>query len=510
MTRRLPRAVLVVFGVFVVFVASCRARDPVRLPDPVRLARQTPVLSLDPTESEPRTLSALGNVFEPLVAYDRDLNLVPALATRWETPDETTWLFSLRRGVTFHDGSPLDAPAVVAALERARLSRESSVPGTLWAVSQVEATDSHSVRIRTRVPDALLLHELTLVLVARGTSRAEIEARPAGTGPYRVAAWTRGGALDLEAWDDYWGPSPVLRRVRIDALPPGTGGAAALASGGAEVAELSPSAARDAPPSGVRFVTSPGLTTFYLWMNGPEKIEGRPNPFSDIRVRRAAARAIDRGRLAREATGTHATAAPQLVPPTVFGHVPSMTALPYDPPAARALLQSAGYTLPVEAVLSYRAAGNDDPAARALREMLDEAGFRVTLRPVPWDQVQTELRGGRLSLFFGGWVFDGPDAGGFLRDCIRSRGTNGPTGYFNSGYVNPGVDRLVDSSYGAFVRSSRLALLEEATRIATDDAPLVPLFHRPDAWAVTNRLEWEPRPDGKIVAAEMRPAGNER
>jgi len=505
--RRRLRAALVVLGAC---FASCRPRDPVPLPEPVRLARQTPVLSLDPTESEPRTLSALANVFEPLVAYDRDLNLVPALATRWETPDETTWDFSLRRGVTFHDGSPLDAPVVVAALERARLSRESSVPGTLWAVSHVEATDGHSIRIRTRVPDALLLHELTLVLVPRGTSRAEIEARPVGTGPYRVAGWTRGGPLDLEAWDDYWGPSPILRKVRIDALPPGVDGAAALAGGRAEVAELAPSAARAAPPAGVRFVTTPGLTTFYLWMNGPKTIEGRPNPFADVRVRRAAARAIDRARLARAATGTNATAALQLVPPTVFGHVPSMTTLPYDPPAARALLQSAGYTLPVEAVLSYRAVGSDDPAASALREMLDEAGFRVTLRPVAWDQVQSELRGGRLSLFFGGWVFDGPDAGGFLRDCIRSRGPNGRTGYFNSGYANPEVDRLVDASYGAFVRTARLTLLEEAMRIANADAPLVPLFHRPDAWAVAPGLLWEPRPDGKVLAAEMRPAGAPR
>ncbi len=504
--RRLRLAVIVLGAC----VASCRAGGPAPLPEPVRLARQTPVLSLDPTESEPRTLSALANVFEPLVAYDRDLNLVPALATRWETPDETTWVFSLRRGVTFHDGSSLDAPVVVAALERARLSRESSVPGTLWAVSHVEATDGHSIRIRTRVPDALLLHELTLVLVARGTSRAEIEARPVGTGPYRVAGWSRGGALDLEAWDDYWGPFPVLRKVRIDALPSAEDGAAALARGDAEVAEIPPSASRAAPPVGARFVSSPGLTTFYLWMNGPKTIEGRPNPFADVRVRRAAARAIDRTRLARTATGTEATAAPQLVPPTVFGHVPSMTSLPHDLAAARALLQSAGYDLPVEAVLSYRAVGSDDPAAKALKEMLDAAGFRVTLRPVAWDQVQAELRGGRLSLFFGGWVFDGPDAGGFLRDCIRSRGPNGLTGYFNPGYVNPEVDRLVDSSYGAFVRTSRHSLLEEAMRIANEDAPLVPLFHRPDAWAVTNRLEWEPRPDGKIAAAEMRPPGGER
>lgn len=504
MNHRSLRAVLVVLGMA---VASCRDVRVRPLPDPVRLARQTSVLSLDPLETEPRTASALANVFEPLVAYDRNLELVPALAIRWETPDEKTWDFTLRPGVSFHDGTPLDAEAVVAALDRARLSPESGVRGTLWAVSRVEATDDRTVRVITRVPDALLLHELTLVLVARGATRARVEAQPVGTGPYRVVSWRKGEALELEAWDGYWGAAPSLRRLRVVPLPPDVDGIEAVARGEAEVAELPATSARRTSRGNVRIVSSPGLTTFYLWMNGPRMIGGRPNPFADARVRRAAALAVDRARLARAATGTDATAAPQLVPPTVYGHVPAMTAPAHDPEAARALLRSTGFSLPVEATLAYRAVGTEDPAARLLQEMLETAGFRVTLRPVPWDQIQAELRDGRLSLFFGGWVFDGPDAGGFLRDCFRSRGPDGLTGFFNPGYSHPEIDRLVDASYGSFFRTSRLLILEETMRIANEDAPLVPLFHRPDAWAVAPGLLWEPRPDGKVLAAEMRPAG---
>lgn len=507
MSRRRLRAAFLLLGAC---GAACRPSGPRPLPDPVRFARQTPVLSLDPAQAEPRTLSALANVFEALVAYDRDLRLVPALATRWETPDETTWDFTLRPGVTFHDGTPLDASAVVSALERARLSPESTVRGTLWAVSSVEATGDRSLRIRTRVPDALLLHELTLVLLARGPSRDEIEARPVGTGPYRVVRWTKGDALELEARDDYWGPSPRLRRVRIGPLPAGTDGTTSLVRGEADMAEIAPPAARAVPPAGVRFLTSPGLTTYYLWMNGPARVDGLPNPFADVRVRRAAARAIDRARLARAATGSEATAAPQLVPPTVFGHSPSIPPLPCDPAAARELLLSAGYALPLEVRLSFRDAGEKDPVVPLLKEMLDDAGFRVVLQPVPWDEVQSDLRAGRLALFFGGWVFDGPDAGGFLRDCVRSRGPADPTGFFNPGYANVEIDRLVDASYRTFDRSSRLDLLEQAMRITNDEVPLVPLYHRPDAWAVSTGIEWTPRADGRIVASEMRPSGGDR
>lgn len=470
-------------------------------------ARRTPVFSLDPTRAEPRTLSALSNVFEPLVGYDRDLRLTPALATRWTTPDENTWVFVLRPGVLFHDGTPLDAAAVVAALDRARHDPDSTVGGALWAVSGVEAAGALAVRIRTRVPDALLLHGLRLVLVSRLPDGAGPGVAPSGTGPYRVASWDPEGALDLAAWEKHWAGPPAIPVVRIVPLPPGIDPGDAVARGLADVAEVRvKNTARDAPP-GVRYLTSPGLTTWYLWMNGPARIGGRANPFFDARVRRAVARAVDRPRLALEATGTADTAAPQLVPPTVVGHFPSLDAPPSDPAAARAQLAGAGYRLPVAVSLAHRSDNDTDGNARLLAGMLEAAGFRVTLRPMPWEELLVEFREGRVGLFLGGWVFDAPDAGGFLRDCVRSRGEGGSTGVFNPGYVSPRVDRLVDASHDSRAGRDRLSLLEETLRIVTDEAPLVPLFHEPDAWAVSSRLEWTPRLDGRLIATEMRFAG---
>ena len=209
-------AVLVLLGVLGV---SCRRPPETGAARAVTLAPGTPVLSLDPTLTEGTTYSALSNVFEPLVAYDPQLQIVPALATRWSTPDENTWVFALRPGVLFHDGTLLDAAVVASALDRARTAPESTARGALWAVSEVEATGPLAIRIRTSVPDALLLHELTLVFVARGSSRAEVEATPVGTGPYRVAAWDPAGALDLVAWENHWAGPPAIPSLRIAPLP---------------------------------------------------------------------------------------------------------------------------------------------------------------------------------------------------------------------------------------------------------------------------------------------------
>lgn len=507
MPRRDLAAVLVLLGVLGV---SCRRPPETGAARAVTLAPGTPVLSLDPTLTEGTTYSALSNVFEPLVAYDPQLQIVPALATRWSTPDENTWVFALRPGVLFHDGTLLDAAVVASALDRARTAPESTARGALWAVSEVEATGPLAIRIRTSVPDALLLHELTLVFVARGSSRAEVEATPVGTGPYRVAAWDPAGALDLVAWENHWAGPPAIPSLRIAPLPKRGDGVRSVARGETDIAEISAPAARRAPPEGVRFATSPGLTTHYLWMNGPALVDGRPNPFHDVAVRRAVARAVDRGRLALEATGSSATAATQIVPATVVGYPASLPATPFDPAGARTLLAGAGYRLPLDATLAHRSDPEAEGVAKLLKEMLDAVGFRVTLKPMPWGELLLETREGRVGLFLSGWGFDAADAGGFLRDCVRSRVQGGATGVFNPGYVNRDIDRLVDASHSVFISTSRLALLEEAIRIATDEAPLVPLYHQPDAWAVSTRLDWKPRLDGRLIATEIRLSGGAR
>jgi peptide/nickel transport system substrate-binding protein len=470
----------------------------------VTLAHATPVLSLDPTLSEGTTSSALSNVFEPLVAYDALLQITPVLATSWETPDETTWDFELRPGVTFHDGAPLDATAVVAALENARRRSDSTVRGALRAVSRLEVRGPHALRMRTSVPDALLLHELTLVLVGRATTRAEAEATPVGTGPYRVAAWSRGGPLQLVAWPGHWAGPPLAPSVRVVSLPSGTDPTDAVARGEADVAEILTAPPRPSPPAGVRLVTSPGLTTHYLWMNGPATVGGAPNPFHDVRVRRAVALAIDRRLLAREATGSEENAATRLVPPTIVGHSASLPAPRHDPEAARSLLVAAGVRLPLAVTLAHRSDAHAERVARRVVAMLDGVGFRVTLLPMPWDDLLVRSREGRIAFFLGGWAFDAADAAGFLRDCVRSRTADGAGGVFNPGYANPEVDRIVDASPSVFIASTRVAMLADAIRIATDEAPLVSLYNQPDAWAVSSRVRWSPRLDGRLLARDIR------
>lgn len=493
MVRRLPGLV------FVCALWSCAREAPAPERSELTLAHETPVLSLDPTLSDGVTFSALSNVYEPLVAYDREMRLVPALAATWGTPDETTWELTLREGVRFHDGTPLSAPDVVAALERARSAPESGVRSAFWAVGSIEAAGSRVVRIRTTRPDALLLHQLTQVLLAKGASRDAIERAPVGTGPYRVERWERHGALVLSAAAGVAGPPQSVSRLTFVGVPEGDETLAALATGRVDVAPVPPRALF-LRPRPFRVESSEGLTTQILWMRSSGR-PGGPSPFADRRVRRAVSLCLDRRALAHEATGHGSTAASQAVPQSVFGHDPTLAPAAPDVAAARRLLAEAGHSRGLDVTLTHR----DDPPsgkiAALLREELAEGGIRVALRPVPWEALLSEIESETATFYLMRWQFDSGDAGTFFRDCLRTRGAG--SGAANPGFSSPEVDALVDEVAGTFDAPLRLARLQRLGRIVQEEVPFVPLYRQPELWGVAKGMRWVPRVDGLLLGREM-------
>lgn len=122
------------------FACARRASTPA---PPLRIAMPSAPTSLDPhLQDEVNTFSVLGNIYEGLTEFDADMQVQPALAVRWENPDDLTWRFHLRRGVRFHDGRPLTAADVVFSLNRARSHPQSRVASYLVAVRDVQALDS--------------------------------------------------------------------------------------------------------------------------------------------------------------------------------------------------------------------------------------------------------------------------------------------------------------------------------------------------------------------------------
>lgn len=471
----------------------------------VRIAYESEPLTLDPhAVQESATHGLLSNFYEPLATYDADMKLVPALAVRWESTDELTWVVQLRPGVRYHDGRPLTATEVQRSLERARDRPESVLRGHLAGLESVEALDALRLRLRTSQPDALLLDRLTYVLLP-GVSASGAFEGPVGTGPYRVVAHERGKPLEAQAFGEYWGPRPTISRARFTAVPDAAEGLRQIAAGQLDVLRWVPDSlvpqARELP--GVRIHARAGLGVYYLWLDArPATGSGPRNPLADVRVRRALSAAIDRAALVDSQQGL-GEPAHQLVPRGLFGHVRGLEPLPHDPQSARALLREAGYPDGFELSLVHRAQEPVSGLATSLVGMLAEVGVRLRLEPHEWSEISAGWMTGRLPFFLAGWGFESADAGGFFADCLLTRQPGRQAGGHNAGYSSPELDRLVTELQRTFGASDRAKLYEQLARVTRAEMPLVPLYHRRDVFASRPGLRWQPRVDGQLRASEM-------
>jgi peptide/nickel transport system substrate-binding protein len=467
---------------------GCRRLEPRR----ITIAQEGEVIALDPVRvAEALTQSTLSNVYEGLVTFDAEMRVVPALAASWSSPDETTWLFRLRPGVRCHDGRALTAPLAAAALERARSHADSRLRGRLATIRSVSALDDDTLRVATSRPDPMLLNRLAYVLLAPQPG--------VGTGPYRIASWKRGEPLALEAFDDYWGGRASIDEVRFVSIPEAGGRMSALRDRSVDLLRWVPEArlAEAGKAAGFRVASRAGLVSYYLWFDSRRATGG---PFADPRVRRAVSLAVDRARLVAD-LGGRAEPLDQVVPQGVFGHVAGLAGARFDPEAARRLLAEAGHPNGLDVTLTLSPGASTEAVRASLGGMLARVGIRATIVVPEWSALMADLEAGRVAFYLLGWRLETGEASTFLHDCLHSRGAG--AGGCNPGYSNPVLDRLLDETEAIGEDQRRLERFREVTVAVMEDAPLVPLYRQADQYAVSSRLRWSPRLDGKLLAASM-------
>jgi peptide/nickel transport system substrate-binding protein len=376
------------------------------LADPVTLA---------PHQATDLVGSAIvGNVCETLVRYHPDGHRPEAvLATTWATVDRRTWTFTLREGVRFHDGALLDADAVVANLEDLR--RERAFPG------KAQRIGPHVFEVTLDQPNAALLATLSQPFYCIESPRRAAHAGPVGTGPFRFVTRSP-GRVELASDPGYWGGAPRLHHLVFRRFAEEDGLVAALVAGEVDVTSAigQDRVARLREQSEVTLDSRTGLNLAFLSINNE-----RP-PLSDVRVRQALARSIDRDALVREFMGGHAEAAHNPLPPLLPGYDAHARALRLDRPAARRLLAEAGFPsgfgVSLLAVASPRAY-LPSPLRMAVRIQADlaEVGIKATLKEVPtWGEYVERATRGDYDLCLLGWQADTNDPNDFLSVLLGS------------------------------------------------------------------------------------------
>lgn len=386
----------------VALVSSPAPPTPTALPRggnlAVRLAADVPDLRpWQPRSRGEEQLSSL--LYSGLMRLDNTLRPVPDLAETWETtPDGRTLTFTLRSGLRWHDGAPLDAGDVLFTLERLRALpvTSTSLLANLRYIGAATAPTSNTVVLTLTSRFAPLLSTLAVpllprhLLAERDTATLNFWDVPVGSGPFRLTEREPGQSIVLERFEQFHRGAPLLDRVAFVVAPDPAQSLAALADGRLLLAELPWSAQSELSAlAGVRSAAYPENGFYFLGFN---LREGRP--FADARLRQALARAIDLPRLVETATkGQGIPIGSSALPGSWADLTPPLTTTA-DLEGARALLDAAGWTLPPGATIRQREGvslvatlyvrGDDERrvvAARRIAEAAASIGIQIEVQP---------------------------------------------------------------------------------------------------------------------------------
>ena len=256
----------------------------------LRVAMPTDVASLDPQkQGDIPSMSVAINIFDMLTTRDANNHLVPGLATAWQAVDAKTWRFTIREGVTFHNGEVCDAEAVAFSINRLLDPKTKSPIVELSHVTSATAVDAKTVDFLMKDSDPILPEKVSLfggVIVPpkylAQVGDAGFADKPVGTGPYKFVSRAQDQNITLQANENYWGAKPQIPTVKIVIMPDAAASIAALQAGEVDiVTSLTPDAAKQlGAGSHAQVKITPGVREYYVAMN---TLDGGPLAKTDVR-----------------------------------------------------------------------------------------------------------------------------------------------------------------------------------------------------------------------------------
>lgn len=450
--------------------------------------------SNDPTDTG-YILARMG-VAETLVQIEPEGQLVGGVAESWSlSEDRLSWRFKLRTGATFHDGSPVTPQAVAASLKTSFAGESlSAVP---FDSITVEGED---VVIRTKTPfsvlPAFLCDYASIVLAPSAYGPDGKVAKIVATGPYKLATVDGKTTLELERFEGYARTKPAIARARYTAVVNGDTRANIAIAGDADlVYTLAPAAIPRIDAAGqtkVASLTIPRVRALFFDAGLPQ--------FSDVRVRRAIAMGVDRDGIAKAVLRHPESSASQLLPPVMAGwHRPELPKIAFDPPAARKLLDDAGWVAGADGIrakdgvrltakLLTLANRPELPVmAAALQAQLRQIGMDVAIEVGPGNSVPAAIRDGTMqfTLVSRTYVNVPEPIATAIPDFTRER-SNWATVRWDG---RERMKALTDAYIASFDDAAKDALRAQIVALLHDQMPVVPVSWTEHSVAVSGRLK---------------------
>ena len=492
-----------------------------------RWASQGDAASLDPHAQNEGVTNQINNmVYERLLDFDKKMKLVPMLATSWENPEPNRWVFKLRQGVKFHDGTPFTADDVVFSFDRAKYTTASF---KLYALESGTArkVDDYTVEFVTTAPNPVEPGMVSNIFIMSKawceknkslrpqdiTNREETFAalNSNGTGPFILVAREPGVKTTHKRNPDWWGKKLGMFESNVDTVEyrPVANGAtrnAALRSGELDFV-LDPPVQDIASLKEDRAIKVwEGQETRVIFVGldqGRDEllystVRGK-NPFKDVRVRRALYQAVDIDLIKNRLMSGKAYPTGAVMPSPLGTQMApeAEKRMPFDVAAAKKLMAEAGYPQGFEITLDCpnNRYINDERLCSALAAMWSKIDVKVRLNTMPRSTYFPKIEKLDTSMYLLGWGGSITDPETIFTPVWRNRGPQG-VGYFNYGnYKDDALDAILAASSHEADTAKRNELIRQAYARQADQVHYIPLHRQVIPWAARTGVTVVHRPD---------------
>jgi peptide/nickel transport system substrate-binding protein len=469
-------------------------------------------LSIDPQINLMRTDSSIFyiNIYDRLVWYDFDGNILPRLLISWKNLSDTEWELKLREGVTFHNGEPWNAEAFVWNWTRVLDSgKPRHARMEALAKYSAEIIDEYTVKVTTTEPHPMLIGEMYnfFMLPPKYIQEVGDDAfgeKPIGTGPFKFVEWVKGDHLTLEANSDYWGGEPKIKTLIFKPIPEVATRISALQVGEVDVIAAVP------PDMAASIINDPNLKIADAPINGviyielfPDSPVGGGKPLNDKRVRQALIYATDRQAIVDYIYQGYGDVRAGIISSQAFGFDPDLEPYPYDPVKAQELLAEAGWPkFTIQFDMASLGVASDLQVLQAVVADWEKIGITVKVNQMEQSPFLTRKLDWTIAPIFN-WNFYAFDADYVVYKQCHS----GEAWFYYAGWT-PEIDEMLEAQQVEMDPDTRLAIWKEFQARFKDDAPYVPLFQPRSIYGLNNQvLGFEPEPNDTMFFGNVYFAG---
>jgi peptide/nickel transport system substrate-binding protein len=443
----------------------------------------------------------LRQIYEHLVDRDPDGKLIPSLATSWSLINDTTWQFTLRKGVFFHNGEMFDAAAVKFSIERILDPARNSPQDRLYeSIDHVDVIDNYTVNIITKRLDVLLPNKISLFAnivphtSSNGSDNTEFATHPIGTGPFKFLGRGRGGEIALVPNENYWGQIPKIARLEFHFIPDSQKQIEMLINGDLDIVSNIP------PRSSLRIKQNPNTNlvkkaTLQFTSSRMNTIKG--GPLSDRQVRQSINYAIDVDKLIKYVFNGNGKKLATVTMPEEFGFHPSLKPYPYDLQLAKELLKKAGYAGGI--TLDFIVFNDLEELGKAIEKELSRVDIKTNTRLISRGEFIKGITNKTVNydLTLGNPTDPYFDASFQLDLMFSSKGSF-------SVYQNKEVDQLLEQAARTTNEATRGFILRKIQEIIHSEAANLFLFQIIKAYGLQTRVSgFVPYADGLLRLNEV-------